>query len=432
MKIGVVGIWHLGEVVACSLAELGHEVIGVDENQETIKNLQNGTVPLEEPGVKELLDKYSSINQLSFSTNFSSLHDCESIFLTFDTPVGEDDEPDLSILFQSVEKMAPYLRHDTLFVVMSQVPVGTTKKLFEAMKKVNPTLAGGCVYFPENLQLGQALKCFLQPDRFVIGVDDDNTRKRFELIVEGIKCPRQFTNIASAEMTKHALNAFLATSLSFIYNISDICEQIGADVTVVTEALRSDKRIGYGAYLDSSLGFSGGTLMRDLKTLNHLSAEYDHPIPVIKGVLETNEGRRKQLVQRLEKIFKIPLSQLKLGILGVTYKPGTPTLRRSLGLEIVDILLKNNVKVSVYDPGASPNELHEKTGIEMSSDPYEMAVSCHGVLLITAWPEFQSIDFEKLKNKMLSPCIFFDTRNFFKANKEVIRKAGLNYVGMGR
>lgn len=432
MKIGVLGVWHLGEVVACSLAELGHEVVGVDENQETIKNLQNGIAPLEEPGLKELLAKYSVNNRLSFSSDFSNLKDCESVFLTFDTPVGEDDEPDLSILFQSVEKIASHLRSNALFVVMSQVPVGTTKKLFAAMKRVNPDLTCDVVYFPENLQLGQALKCFLQPDRFVIGADNESAKKRFGSIIESIKCPRQFTNIASAEMIKHAINAFLATSLSFIYNISDICEHVGADVTAVTEALRSEKRIGPGAYLDSSLGFSGGTLMRDLKTLNHLSAEFVRPIPVISGVLETNEQRRKQLVQRLEQIFKMPLSKLKLGILGVTYKPGTPTLRRSLGLEIVDILLKNHVEVKIYDQGASPDELREKTGLEMSSDPYEMARDCHGILLITAWPEFQSIDFEKLKNKMLSPCVFFDTRNFFKPSEEMIRKAGLSYVGIGR
>ena len=432
MKIGVVGIWHLGEIVAVSLAELGHEVIGVDENQLTIDNLKKFQVPLEEPGLDDLLKKNIVNGRLNFSSDFSNLKDCDCIFMTYDTPVGEDDEPDLSVLFESAEKIASYIKPDALFVVMSQVPVGTTKKLFASMKEINPLLDCGVVYFPENLQLGQAVKCFLQPDRFVVGIENEDAKKCFETIISGINCPRQYTNIASAEMTKHALNAFLATSLSFIYNISDICEKVGADVTAVAEALRSDKRIGHDAYLDSSLGFSGGTLMRDLKTLNKLSVDFNCSIPVIKGVLDTNEGRRKKIVQRLENIFQIPLSKLKLGILGITYKPCTPTLRRSLGLEIVEILLKNGVSVSIYDPGAQSNELREKTGLEMSVDPYEMALGCHGVLLVTAWPEFQSIDFVKLISNMSSPYVFFDTRNFLKQNEEAIHVAGLKYIGMGR
>lgn len=432
MTIGVIGLWHLGEVVSASFAELGHRIVGIDENKETIENLQKGIPPLEESGLRELLKKYREGGTLSFTTDFSALKNCEAVFVAFDTPVGEDDEPDLAILFETAEKIAPHLNPDALFVVMSQVPVGTTRELMNRMKQKNPALSCDLAYFPENLQLGKALDCFLKPDRIVIGTDTVRARERLESVIQKITAPRLTMNIASAEMSKHALNAFLATSLSFIYNISDLCEETGADVTDVALALRSDSRIGPQAYLDASLGFSGGTLMRDLKTLTRLAKSRGRTISVVEGAQKTNEERRKNIARYLENLLGAPLKGIKLGILGVTYKPGTATLRRSLGIELIRVLSGAGASVAAFDPQASPEEFSRDVAGTLSGNPYKMAKGCNSTLLVTAWPEFKELDFNRLKSAMAPPYLFFDTRNFLKDKETEIRGAGLYYVGTGR
>jgi len=432
MNVGVVGLWHLGETVAVLLAALGHNVIGIDIDKKVIQKLNSGVPPIEEPGLRELLAKHLKKGAVSFTDDVSALKDTEALFLTTDTPILEDDTPDVSLLFDIVKNIAPHMRSQALFVAMSQVPVGTTHRLAGALKEANPALNPDIIYLPENLQLGRAVESFLKPDRIVIGADTDRARTRADSLLKNITARRLFMSIVSAEMSKHALNAYLATSLSFIYNISDMCEAVGADVTDVSTALKSDRRIGQDAYLDSSIGFSGGTLMRDLKALMHVADTNKKEIPVISGTMVTNNERRKNIVLRIEKLLGAPFAESRIGILGVTYKPGTSTLRRSLGLEIFGILRKAGADVRVYDPQASGEAFLKETGMKLSRDPYEMAVGCNGVLLITAWPEFKDIDFSKLKESMREPYFFFDARNFLKERENNLKSAGFQYVGIGR
>jgi UDPglucose 6-dehydrogenase len=432
MKIGVVGLWHLGEVVAVSLAELGHEVVGIDYNLSVIENFKKGVPPLAEPKLEEMLKRHVSYGRLSFTDDFSALQDCQALFLTYDTPVSDEDVPDTSILYQAVESVAPFAGSAKLLVVMSQVPVGTTKKLLEKVKEKNPQMIGEAVYFPENLQLGDAMRCFLQPDRLVVGVETNTAKENMDEIVKNIPAPRLYMNIASAEMSKHALNAFLATSLSFTYNLSDVCEAVGAEMSDVSLALKSDKRIGQAAYLDTSLGFSGGTLMRDLKSLMHIAGEKKLNLPVIAGTLETNILRRRQVVKRLEALLGRPLTGIKIGVLGVTYKPGTATLRRSLALELMQVLGQVGAKTVAFDPQASPEEFLTYGVGYLASDPYKMAEGCQVLMLVTAWPEFMNLDFARFKKHMSEPFLFFDTRNFLKEKREEIHSTGLNYVGLGK
>ena len=239
-------------------------------------------------------------------------------------------------------------------------------------------------------------------------------------------------NIASAEITKHALNSFLATSLSFIYNISDVCEMAGGDVTDVAKALRSDKRIGEGAYLDTSLGFSGGTLMRDLRTLSGFAQKNKKQLGVIDGVLQTNIIRRKILIDRLRVLLKIPIYSAKIGILGVTYKPGTSTLRRSLALELIGMLRKEKAGIQVFDPQALDWEFRKETGLRLFKTAEETSRGCNAILLVTAWPEFQDLPFKKMREAMTPPYLLFDTRNFLKSQEKEIREAGFLYQGIGR
>src|SRR3989344_2731661 len=240
MKIAVVGLWHLGEVVSAGLAEFGHTVIAIDGDKNVVANFKKGAPPIPEKDVAASMARHIKNGSLSFSTDFQKVRDCDAIFLTYDTPVDEDDKSDIAGLLQSTVQLARHIKNDALFVVMSQVPVGTTKRFFESIKKHNPKFAGEAVYFPENLQLGKAMECFLSPERVVIGAETESAFMKLDQIITPMKCARIRMNIASAEITKHALNSFLATSLSFIYNISDMCEMAGGDVTDVAKALRSD------------------------------------------------------------------------------------------------------------------------------------------------------------------------------------------------
>ena len=432
MKIAVVGLWHLGEVVAAGLAELGHAVVAVDEDERVVSNLQKEIPPLPEKDVASRMARHLKDGSLSFSTDFRRVKDCDAVFLTHDTPVDKNDESDIGILRQSAVKLSRYMKNDALFVVMSQVPVGTTKRLFESIQKHNPKFVGEAIYFPENLQLGKALECFLSPERVVIGAETESAFFKLDTIIARVKCPRIRMNIASAEITKHALNSFLATSLSFIYNLSDVCEMAGGDITDVARALRSDPRIGELAYLDSSLGFSGGTLMRDLRTLSKFAKKNKKQLLVIDGVLQTNINRRKILVSRLRRLLPTPLSKATIGILGVTYKPGTSTLRRSLALELIGMLRKEKAKIHVFDPQASAGEFKKETGLQLSETAEKASRGCHALLLVTAWPEFKDLPLKKIQKAMSPPYLLLDTRNFLKSEEKEIQKAGFLYRGIGR
>lgn len=432
MKIGVIGLWHLGGVVSAGLAELGHTVFGVDENERAVADFQNGRPAVAEPSLSELITKHTASGQLFFSANFSVLKGCDAVFLAYDTPVTDQDEPDTAVLFDAVKKAAPHVKEDALFVVMSQVSVGVTKELAATIRDANQSWEGEAVYFPENLQLGKAVERFLSPDRLVIGADTESARAAMESVIKVIPCPRLVMSVASAEMSKHALNAFLSTSLSFTYVISDLCEAIGADVHEVMAALKADKRIGEQAYLDTSIGFSGGTLMRDLRSLSQLAQKSGQRAGVIDAVIETNLLRRDRIMQRLEQLLGLPLAESRVGILGVAYKPGTPAVRRSLSLELIAKLKAQGSQVVAHDPGADRSAYEEAVGGKLHDDLYEMATGCHGIVLVTAWPEFEAIDFSGLKSRMQPPYLFLDSRNIFRGKEAVIRNIGIKYHGLGR
>jgi len=288
---------------------------------------------------------------------------------------------------------------------------------------LRPDLHFDYAYTPENLRLGEAVKCFFNPGRIVIGADNENTIKKLKDIFSGIKTDFLCMSVASAEMTKHALNAFLATSLSFIYDISDVCEAVGADVTEVAAALRSDSRIGTQAYLDSSVGFSGGTLGRDLKALMTIAKDNALTLPVISNVFLKNKKRLDIVVTLLKKEIK-KIKGSKVALFGLTYKAGTSTLRRSQALMVAEKLENIGVKLSLHDPSAKRDDIE--------SDPYKAAQGAAAIVLLTPCPEFKNLDFKKLKDVMTEPFIFFDSRNFLMDYEKVISFSGLKYKGIGR
>lgn len=430
--ISVVGLWHLGAIYSAGLAELGHTVVGVDEDAKIVEGLRMGMAPVTEPGVEALLKKHLASGRLCYTSEFSSVAASDIVWLTFDTPVNDADEADERVIFAALAGISPFLKNGVLIICSSQLGAGGTRKLETLVRKKRPKLNFRAAYLPENLQLGKALTSFLKPQRIVAGVRDDQTFSAVSDIFAPLGAPLLRMSPESAEMSKHALNAFLATSLSFIYDIADLCEKTGADVTDVAKALRSDPRIGADAYLDASIGFSGGTLGRDLKALLKTATKNGLSLPVIKSVWKKNHARRRMALRRLTKELGA-LRGKTIGLLGVTYKPGTPTLRRSLSLEIARLLEKAGASMRAADPGADERDMMAAhPDIPFFRDPYQMARGCQAILLLTGWPVFKSIRPAALARMMRAPKLFFDARNFLSEKEENFTAAGIRYRGVGR
>ena len=428
-KVCVIGIWHLGAVTSACLASLGYQVIGVDNSPDRVKELNRGVPPLFEPGLAELLSENVSAGRLRYTTDLeTAVRQAGYVLFTFDTPVDEQDEVDLSELFDTCERLAPHLAEGATFVISSQVPVGTCEELAAVIRRVNPQASFGIAYVPENLRLGQAIKRFLHPDMLVIGADDTDTAERVERLLNLIEAPKPRVSLRTAEMTKHAINAFLATSISFINEIANLCERVGADAVQVGEALRLDQRIGPRALLRPGMAFAGGTLARDLKALLHLAERYDYEGSLLRGVLAVNERQNGAILEKLREVHG-SLKGLTVGVLGLTYKAGTSTMRHSAAMEIVASLIAEGAKVKAFDPNASVEELPPDLGLEIAGDPYEAAAGSDALLILTDWPEFQALDYDAVRQSMRRS-VLLDANNTLDRNR--ITDMGFLYWGIGR
>lgn len=422
-KIAVIGLWHLGEIYSAGLAELGHLVIGIDMDARVIADLSRNTPPLAEPGLTDLLMTNRQFGRLSYTTDFGRIKECDVVWLTSDTPIDKSDNARIRGIFDTLEQAGPYLKNGVVIVISSQLPVGTSLKIKKFLKKQNPKLKFEYVYTPENLRLGTAVKSFFEPGRIVVGADTDRAFETMEAIFKNLNTTIVRMNPTSAEMVKHALNAFLATSLSFTYDIADLCEKVGVDIVQVSKALRLDPRIGQSAYIDANIGFSGGTLGRDLRFLLAEAKHHAIKLPVISAVWNKN-CQRKALVYAKLKAQLGNIRGKRISVLGLTYKPGTTTLRRSLAMEIVADLKAMGVRLNLHDPFV------KKPGF--TDDLYRAFKGCQAALVITPWTDLSNLDFRKVRSLMKSPAIFFDTRNFFYEKEKEIKSAGFVYLGIGR
>ncbi len=428
-KVCVIGIWHLGCVVSACLADLGYSVIGVDKESRKVEKLNKGVPPLFEPGLPEMLTDNIRAKRLSFTTDLShATKGAHYVLITFDTPVNEQDEVDLSEIFDTVSKLSRCLENDSVIIISSQVPVGTCEEIKSKIEEYNPSLNFDISYSPENLRLGKAIECFKFPERIVIGADNNPTLDKVEALFSVINAPKLRMNLRSAEMTKHALNAFLATSISFANEIANICDDVGADAMKVATALRTEGRIGKGIPLFPGLGFAGATLARDMKVLKKLGIRHGYETPLIDGVLKVNERQNGVVVRKLEKIYG-SVQNLTVGVLGLTYKAGTSTLRRSAALEIIKELTEKGATVKAYDPKASPDEIQSHKAFEFCADSYAVARDSDALVIITEWPEFKELDFDLIKSIMKRP-VLIDAKNLLD-DKLLIGK-GFLYSGVGR
>ncbi|OGO03657.1 MAG: hypothetical protein A2Y91_04955 [Chloroflexi bacterium RBG_13_54_8] len=428
-EVCVLGIWHLGAIYSSCLANLGCNVVGVDPDHNKVEALNKGIPPLYEPGLDELMAKNIREKRLRYTTDLKgALSKARYAVVTYDTPVNDQDEVDLSEIYRLGYEFATCLCQDTTVIFSSQVPVGTCEKIASTIKERNPSLRFGMAYIPENLRLGQAIECFLHPDMLVIGADSAATMESVERLFQPIKAPRVKVNLRTAEMTKHAINTYLATCISYINEIANVCDEVSADAMKVAEALRLDSRVSPKAPLFPGLGFAGGTLARDLKVLLHLGEVHDCSTPLVRAVLNVNEQQKGIVIRKLRKIYG-SLKGLEVGVLGLTYKPGTSTLRRSASVEIIRALEVEEAKVKVYDPKADAEDLKHYGIFDRCPTPYAAAEGSQALVLITPWPDFKELDFPRLRSLMQKP-LLLDVQNMLDADK--MEETGFLYIGIGR
>lgn len=409
---------------------MGHTVIGVDHDARRIAGLNAGTPPIFEPGLDEVLQRNLASGRLRYTLDLpAALRGSSFVFITYDTPVDEDDQVDLTQLFSTTAALAEHLDPGAVVIISSQVPVGTCERLHSSIHARKPAREFGLAYVPENLRLGRALERFMKPAMVIVGSQESSTLDRVEQFYSALHCPIVRMDLPSAEMTKHAINSYLATCVSFIDEIANLCDESGADATRVAAALRLDERVSpHAPLLPGGLGFAGGTLARDLRVLQTLGKRVNYPTHLVDAVLSVNEEQKRLVWRRLHKLYG-SVNGLNLGILGLTYKPGTSTLRRSVAVEIMRELAAAGASIKAYDPKADLEELRGDKSFSFCRQPAEVAQDSDAIIIITEWPEFKSLDYAALALQMKHR-VLIDTKNLLDANQ--LRNLGFTYFDVGR
>jgi UDPglucose 6-dehydrogenase len=424
--IGVVGLWHLGCVLCASWSKLGNKVIGFDYDASRIDALSKADPPLYEPNLSEVIQSGLQQGFLHFSNSADSLSECDFVFLSYDTPVNEDDSSDTTILEQAVGDLANVMKNDSVLVVSSQSPVGFCRQLRSRLREKNKSLE--LAYSPENLRLGEAIQCYLNPGRIILGTESPAAERKCRELFSQIEAEMLSMNLESAEMVKHGINSFLATSIVFANHLADICESAGARIDDVVRGMKTDPRIGAKAYLSCGIGFSGGTLGRDLQVLSRKNSERKGYAKIFNVIHELNSERKSSIVERIAGILG-GIAERSVGILGLTYKPGTSTLRRSLPLEIVNLLIDRKANVKVYDPKADYGELGAELRFKVASSIKDAAEGADILILLTEWPDFKEYNWQHIPQLMRQPFLL-DTKNVLKEDQMITN--GFKYFSVGR
>src|ERR1039457_4238100 len=433
-SIGVVGLWHLGSVTAACLAEVGNDVIGVDPDPSVVDALARGRAPVSEPGLNELVLTQTRAGRLRFSADAQELTAARQAWITFDTPVDEEDQADVDWVLETSLELLAKLADETLVIVSSQLPVGSVAALEARVGEARPDggLRFACV--PENLRLGQALEAFRAPERIVAGVRTERDRAELAATLAPFASTIEWMRVESAEMTKHALNGFLATSVAFINEVAAVCELVGADAAEVSRGLKSERRIGPRAYLGPGDAFAGGTLARDVASLRGLAERNGLPSHVFTGVAEGNLAHKQWTRRKLAQVLggdarsDEALAGITVAVWGLTYKPGTDTLRRSNALELCDWLSGVGAEVRAHDPAVSVLPAGIGSDVELFADPLEAARSAGALVIATPWPEYLEVSPAGVAAAMRRP-IVLDPAGFLAASFQAA--AGVVYVRVG-
>jgi UDPglucose 6-dehydrogenase len=425
MKLAVAGLWHLGCVTAACEAAAGHEVVGVDFDARVVADLQTGRAPLEEPGLDAKLAAGIAAGRLRFTTEPEvALSGARVLWVTFDTPVDHEDRADVGSVRARLQSLLPAAAPGTIVLLSSQLPVGFTRELEQTWTARGLRFACS----PENLRLGRAIESFERPERVVVGVRAEEDRATLAPLFSPFTDRTLWMSVESAEMAKHAVNAFLATSVTFINELARLCEVLGADAKEVERALRSEPRIGVHAYVSPGAAFAGGTLARDLRYLAAFGREHAVATPLVDGVVASNECHREWLRNTLDGLLA-GLDQPVVAVLGLTYKPGTNTLRRSSSVELCAWLSGRGVEVRAHDPAVSELPPESRAIARVCTSATEALTGADVAVVATAWPAYRDLTAEGLQGCMRRPRVV-DPSWFLAA--ALGDAAGLTYVAPGR
>jgi UDPglucose 6-dehydrogenase len=428
-QICVIGVGYVGLVTAACFADLGNRVIALDIVEEKIEGLKRGEMPIYEPGLAELVERNVRAGRLSFTTSYEEgLDGTEFVFIAVGTPSGVDGEADLRYVAAAAETIARTMRHPLIIVNKSTVPVGTGDWVADIVRKHQPKpIPFSVVSCPEFLREGSAISDFTQPHRTVLGSLDPEAAEKVAQLHLPLRAPIVITDLRTAEMIKYASNAFLATKISFINEIANICEALGADVKEVAVGMGYDKRIG-PMFLDAGLGYGGSCFPKDVKALAYMAAEKGGHPQLLHAVMEINSDRRRMAIERITEMLG-SLEGKVVGLLGLSFKPNTDDMRDAPSIDIANALLAGGAQVRATDPVAMEAARQVLPNVEMYNDVYSMARGCDALMLITEWNEFKQIDWNRIRGLMRQPVIF-DGRNIY--DPALMRQLGFNYRAMGR
>ena len=432
MKIAVVGTGYVGLVTGTCFAETGNHVTCIDINEEKVKQMQAGIIPIYEPGLEDLFKRNTEEGRLDFTTSLQEgIAGAKVIFLALPTPPGADGSADLKYILQVADDLGPLLSEYAVIIDKSTVPVGTSEKVHSAIAK-NAKVDFDVVSNPEFLREGVAVEDFMKPDRVVIGTQSERAKDLMSrlyapLVRQGN--PIIFMDERSAELTKYAANAFLATKITFMNEIANLCELVGANVDEVRKGIGTDSRIGK-RFLFAGIGYGGSCFPKDVQALAKTSAENDYEFKILDSVMKVNENQKTKLIPHLAKHFKGDLAGKKIAMWGLAFKPYTDDIREAPSLYNIDALLELGASVSAYDPeamGHVRNLLGDK--ITFTKNPYEALEGADALLIVTEWPQFRTPDFERM-DSLLKNKVIFDGRNLYELNQ--MQDLGYTYYSIGR
>ena len=433
MRITMVGTGYVGLVSGACFADFGHQVVCVDKNADKIAALQRGEIPIFEPDLDRLVETNARAGRLSFTTDLAEpVRNSDAVFIAVGTPSRRGDgHADLSYVYAAAREIAANLTDFTVVITKSTVPVGTGDEVERLIRETNANADFAVASNPEFLREGAAIRDFKHPDRIVVGTDDERARKVIAEIYRPLylnQAPVMFTGRRTAELIKYAANAFLATKITFINEIADLAEKVGADVQEIARGIGLDNRIG-SKFLHAGPGFGGSCFPKDTRALIKTAQDHEAPIRIVEAVLAVNENRKRAMARKVASVFGGSLRGKTIALLGLTFKPNTDDMRESPSIPLITALQDLGAKIKAYDPEGMEQARSELSDVTYCDGPYSCAEGADALVIVTEWEQFRALDLPRLKREMACPVIV-DLRNIYRPDEVVGH--GFRYESIGR
>jgi UDPglucose 6-dehydrogenase len=433
MHIAMIGTGYVGLVSGACIADFGHRVTCVDKDSAKISALKAGEIPIYEPGLKDIIEVNARQGRLSFTTALDeALNGADAVFIAVGTPSRRGDgHADLSYVYEATREIAAALTGSTVVVTKSTVPVGTGDEIERILRELRPDLDVAVVSNPEFLREGAAIHDFKHPDRIVIGTHDERAKAVMAEFYRPLylnQAPILYTGRRTAELIKYAANAFLATKITFVNEIADLCEKVGADVQEVARGIGLDNRIG-PKFLHAGPGFGGSCFPKDVRALIKTAQDYEVPMRILEAVEAVNDARKRAMARKVSSVFAGLMRGKEVAVLGLTFKPNTDDMREAPSIPLITALQDMGARVRVYDPMGMEQAKQVLTDVTYCAGPYECVEDADAAVIVTEWEEFRALDLERLRDLMACPVIV-DLRNIYRPDD--MKKRGFAYVCVGR